>query len=39
MEYISKELNKNEINLKQGNLEDFAKVYEYDYKHLSRSMV
>ncbi len=39
MMYISENLNKNQIFLKQGNLEDFAKVFEYDYKHLNRSMV
>ena len=39
MKYVSKELNKNQIFLKQGNLQDFSKVFEYDYKHLNRSMV
>mgnify|MGYP000620027219 CR=1 FL=1 len=39
MEYISKELNKDQIFLREGNIEDFSKVYEYDYKHLTRSLV
>lgn len=39
MNYVSKELSKNQILLKEGNIEDFSKVYEYDYKHLTRSLV
>ncbi|CDA31098.1 unknown [Clostridium sp. CAG:492] len=39
MEHISKELNTNNIVLKKGNIDEFSLVYEYDYKHLNRSLV
>ena len=39
MEHISKELNTNNIVLKKGKIEEISLVYEYDYKHLNRSLV